>query len=157
MMLDKRTIENYHKEHGKSARKMHPKNNCFFEVVLPSTINKTNMKDWEFEFKFEHLKSVEHGRITDGRFFVWPVVNYKEPDKKVMFIQIEHKQTGKISETGNRERRFLELVTSIMSDCIERINMQNAITEDANRAYEILSPFKPMQGKRKHVDIDLSF
>ena len=86
LMLDKKTIENYHKEHGKSVRKMHPKNNCYFEIVLPASVNKTNMKDWEFEFKFEHVKSVEHGRIIDGRYFVWPVVNYKESDKKVMFL-----------------------------------------------------------------------
>jgi hypothetical protein len=43
-----------------------------------------------------------------------------------------------------------------MSDCIERINMQNGINEDTNRAYEVLAAFKPMLGKRKHVDIDLS-
>jgi hypothetical protein len=43
-----------------------------------------------------------------------------------------------------------------MSDCIERINMQNSITEKKHRAYEILEAFKPMLGKRKHVDIDLS-
>jgi hypothetical protein len=77
LMLCKTTIGNYEKEHGKSIRKMHPKNNCFFEIVLPASINKTNMKDWDFEFRFEHLKSVDHGRIMDGRFFVWPVINYR--------------------------------------------------------------------------------
>jgi hypothetical protein len=65
---------------------MHPKNNCYFEVVVPTAASKANNKDWEFEFRFEHVKSVEHGRITDGRFFVWPVVNYNENDKKVMYL-----------------------------------------------------------------------
>jgi hypothetical protein len=44
-----------------------------------------------------------------------------------------------------------------MSGCIDRINMQNSITDDANRAYEVLAAFKPMLGKRKHTEIDLSF
>lgn len=51
---------------------------------------------------------------------------------------------------------MLDHVCEIISNIFDRITMDKKIAEDRNRAFELLDAFKPILGKRKHVDIDLT-
>lgn len=51
---------------------------------------------------------------------------------------------------------MLDHVCEILSNIFDRISMSKLIAEDRNRAFELLDAFKPILGKRKHVDIDLA-
>ena len=90
-MLNKELIKNYHIENGKTIRKQHKKSNCFFDVVLPNEMSAANVADWDFNFQFDHIKSIEHGKIIDQKYLVWPVEKFGEVNKKIMYIQIENK------------------------------------------------------------------
>jgi len=51
---------------------------------------------------------------------------------------------------------MLDLVTGILSTCIERMNLAKGILVNKNRGYEILEAFGNIIDKRQHVEIDLA-
>ena len=89
LLLDKNMIKIFHKENGKTARKQHKGSNCFFDVVLPSEMSVANIAEWDFNFKFDHIAQVAHGKMLDGKYLIWPVNNFNNQSKKDLFIQIE--------------------------------------------------------------------
>ena len=50
-----------------------------------------NVADWDFNFQFEHIKAIEHGKIIDQKYLLWPVEKFGETNKKIMYLQIENK------------------------------------------------------------------
>ena len=74
------------------------------------TMSAANVADWDFNFQFEHIKAIEHGKIIDQKYLLWPVEKFGETNKKIMYLQIENKQRGRITPSGGKEKRLLDLV-----------------------------------------------